>query len=220
MRLASAGSSRPNSSTGINMRAQLAPITLVSIVVVHASRGRDQRRSQTLRLDRRPQTRPRRRQTWEASVGINPLGSPAAPPSTATGDPFNHRGGHWPIPGPFRVGIARVGDLGPTRIFARRNLAGRLSGRGRTARCPTRKTRPASSASRTPVGPAVKSHRWLCLSTNLMDLRVGANTNRYGAAGWRTLLQGGAKAPRHPSTPRGLSVSCRRRGSTHLDLRV
>ena len=38
----------------------------------------------------------------------------------------------------------------------------------------------------------------------LMDLRVGANTNRYGAAGWRTLLQGGAKAPRHPSTPRGL----------------
>ena len=36
-------------------------------------RGRDQRRSQTLRLDRRPQTRPRRRQTWEASVGVNPL---------------------------------------------------------------------------------------------------------------------------------------------------
>ena len=47
-----------------------------------------------------------------------------------------------------------------------------------------------------------------------MDLRVGTNTNRYGAAGWRTLLQGGAKAPRHPSTPRGLSVSRRRRGST------
>ena len=36
-------------------------------------RGRDQRRSQTLRLDRRPQTRPRRRQAWEASVGVNPL---------------------------------------------------------------------------------------------------------------------------------------------------
>ena len=36
-------------------------------------RRRDQRRSQTLRLDRRPQTRPRRRQTWEASVGVNPL---------------------------------------------------------------------------------------------------------------------------------------------------
>jgi len=110
--------------------------------------------------------------------------------------------------------LARAGDLGPKMLSARRNLADRLSGRGRTARCSTRKTRPASSVSRTPVGPAVKSRRWLCLSTNLMDLRVGTNTNRYGAAGWRTLLQGGAKAPRHPSTPRGLSVSRRRRGST------
>ena len=34
---------------------------------------RDQRRSQALRLDRRPQTRHRRRQTREASVGVNPL---------------------------------------------------------------------------------------------------------------------------------------------------
>ena len=39
-----------------------------------------------------------------------------------------------------------------------------------------------------------------------MDPRVGANTNRYGAAGWRTLLQGGAKAPRLSSNPRGLSA--------------
>jgi len=42
---------------------------------------------------------------------------------------------------------------------------------------------------------------------NLMDVRVGADTNRCGAAGWRTLLQGGAKAPRHSSNPRGLPVN-------------
>ena len=36
--------------------------------------------------------------------------------------------------------FARVGDLGPNRnLIARRNLADRLSGRGRAARCPTRK---------------------------------------------------------------------------------
>ena len=100
--------------------------------------------------------------------------------------------------------------------------------------CPTARPRAPSQPGRFPrpgrlirMGRQIVSIyaailRFLILTahTNLMDLRVGTNTNRYGAAGWRTLLQGGAKAPRHPSTPRGLSVSCRRRGSTHLDLRV
>jgi hypothetical protein len=40
-------------------------------------------------------------------------------------------------------------------LSARRSLAGRLSGRDRAARCPTRKTCPASHPSRPPVGPAV-----------------------------------------------------------------
>ena len=37
-------------------------------------RRRDKRRSQTLRMDRRPKTGPRRCQTWEANVRVGPLG--------------------------------------------------------------------------------------------------------------------------------------------------
>jgi hypothetical protein len=42
---------------------------------------------------------------------------------------------------------------------------------------------------------------------NLMDLRIGADTNRYGAAGLaQPSCGGGAKAPLQLSNPRGLSV--------------
>jgi hypothetical protein len=59
--------------------------------------------------------------------------------------------------GAFSPVIARVGDLGPTNASRSPDLAGRLSGRGRAARYSTRKTCPASDASRPPAGPAVNN---------------------------------------------------------------
>ena len=50
-------------------------------------------------------------------------------------------------------------------LSARRNLADRLSGKDRAARCPTRKTCPASNAIRPPRGAAVnKTHQRTPLS--------------------------------------------------------
>ena len=55
--------------------------------------------------------------------------------------------------------IARVGDLGPNETSrSRQGLAGRLSGRGRAARCPTR----GGGGEKAPS--AVKSCRWPPLS--------------------------------------------------------
>ena len=55
-----------------------------------------------------------------------------------------------------QLGLLRASaTLDQQMLSARRNLADRLSGRDRAARCPTRKTCPASDASRPPVGPAV-----------------------------------------------------------------
>jgi hypothetical protein len=109
------------------------------------------------------------------------------------------------LPGAFPIANTRAGDLGTieaTRSPETWQIAF-LGGTEPRAARPGKMTRRVMRVGRR-VGPAVKSHRWLCLITNLMDLRVVTNTNRRGAAGWRTLVQGGAKAPRHPSTPRGL----------------
>src|SRR6476661_4816385 len=46
-------------------------------------------------------------------------------------------------------------------LSARRNLADRLSGKDRAARCPTRKTCPASDASRPPLAPVSIAPRGL-----------------------------------------------------------
>jgi hypothetical protein len=127
-----------------------------------------------------------------------------------------HRGADRPrIDRRQTVALAPEITLGPFPDVSQRRITtasrldyARISEHFRHSRPQSAKLRQSALLAGTgQMGPAVKSHRSLCLSTNLMDLRVGADTNRYGAAGWRTLLQGGAKAPRHPSTPRGLSVS-------------
>jgi hypothetical protein len=57
--------------------------------------------------------------------------------------------------GLFPLRLRASATLDQLENSARRNLAGRLSGRGRAARCSTRKTCPASATSRPPVGLAV-----------------------------------------------------------------
>jgi hypothetical protein len=113
--------------------------------------------------------------------------------------------------------FARDGDLGPNENCRSPEL-GRAPFWERSSRAlPDPECCPGEwEASRPAHSPTVKSHRWLCLSTNLMDLRVGTNTNRYGAAGLVRTSWGAALRPRGiRQIPRSLSASVSE-GAFHL----